>query len=185
MNGTTLNETPPMLIPCVIAGGIFGVLSGLPLVGAVNCACCALVVGGGVLAAFLYSRSCRDAGVPFTPGRGALVGLVAGLVHAVVATTVSTVVNFALGNFGRSLEEMNRFTPPDPEAAEVIHRITEIMESIGPAGMILVGLALWIVLGAIFSTIGGLIGGAMFKVEGSVEPVAGLEGDPVDRPPIG
>jgi hypothetical protein len=175
-------QTPSIWMPSLIAGGVFGVLSGMPLIGALNCACCALVIGCGVLAAFLYSRSCREAGVGFRPGRGALVGLAAGLFHALAATVISTIANLIVGDFERSLEQMQQFMPPDPEAAEAVERMVEIMESLGPIGMFFIGLIFWVVLSSIFATIGGLIGGALFKVE--IEPEAPLPGTP-PPPPIG
>ncbi len=158
------NQQPSMLVPVLIAGGVFGFLSGLPFVGALNCLCCALVVGCGFVAAYLYSKPCKDAEVRFAAGNGALVGLVAGLVHAVVATVIGGVAQLALGGaeWRQAIDQMEQVGSMDPQAIETI---THFMESTGPFVLALIGLLCWFVLGAIFATIGGAIGGAVFKHE--------------------
>jgi len=174
------NQQPSMIGPALIGGGVFGFLSGVPFVGALNCLCCALVIAGGFVAAYLYSRPCKDAGVPFTAGNGALVGLVAGVVHAVVATVVSSLAQLALGG-GDWQQMMDQFGGQmDPEAME---QITRFMESTGPFVMVLIGLLLWLVLGAVFSTIGGAIGGAVFKQEPPAAPPAMTPPPPYTEPP--
>ena len=64
------NRAPSMLKATLIGGLTAGVVSGLPFVSALNACCCALVIGGGFLAAFIYSRDCQRAGVAFRPGSG-------------------------------------------------------------------------------------------------------------------
>ena len=48
----------PKFKAALMGGGLFGVAAGLPYIGMVNIACCALYIGGGVLAAST-SRSRR------------------------------------------------------------------------------------------------------------------------------
>ena len=57
-----------------------GVLSALPLINAGNVCCCLWVVSGGVVAAYVLQQNQT---APITPGDGALVGLLAGLIGAV------------------------------------------------------------------------------------------------------
>ena len=57
-----------------------GVLSALPLVAAGNC-CCLWVISGGAIAAYLLQQNQT---APLTPADGALVGLLAGLIGAIV-----------------------------------------------------------------------------------------------------
>ena len=44
----------PKLRSALIGGGVFGVLAALPYIGFLNGICCALFIGGGVLAVYLY-----------------------------------------------------------------------------------------------------------------------------------
>ena len=76
-----MNQAPSMLKPALISGVAFGVAGAIPVINWINCACCALIVGCGFCAAFLYSKECRTAGFAFRPGNGATVGLVSGLIY--------------------------------------------------------------------------------------------------------
>ena len=72
-----MNEEP-MLKPALIGGVLLGILSSLPFV---NCACCAWIIGGGVLAAYLYVK---DSPSPVTLGRGVALGLLTGIIGTIV-----------------------------------------------------------------------------------------------------
>ena len=69
---------PGVFKPALIAGAIFGFLGGAPFVGALNCFCCALVLGCGFVASLLHSRACQLVGAPFTAASGVKVGFVSG-----------------------------------------------------------------------------------------------------------
>ena len=83
-------NAPPMLKSTLVGGGLLGAFSGLPYVFSLNTCCCALVACGGFLAAFLYSRECRQREVDFGPSSGAGVGLVAGLFYTIGTAAVSS-----------------------------------------------------------------------------------------------
>src|SRR5689334_16156478 len=69
------------MLQSALLGGVFiGILSALPIVNVANC-CCLWIVGGGVLAAYLERQP--DA-PPLTIARGAFLGLIAGIVGALV-----------------------------------------------------------------------------------------------------
>ncbi len=72
--------------PALIGGVVLGVLSALPIVSVGNACCCLWVVAGGVIAAYLFQQNQHR---PITPADGALVGLLAGLIGAVVARAIS------------------------------------------------------------------------------------------------
>jgi tetrahydromethanopterin S-methyltransferase subunit G len=168
-------ERPSMLKPALIGGSSAGFAAGLPMVGALNCACCALIVAGGFLASFLYSKACANAGVEFRAGKGAGLGLFAGLFYAVVSTVVSAIFNRVDADaVDRMMEALDRPDIP-PEFADGFVRFMELIAS--PIG-ILIAFLIGLVLASIFSTLGGLIGGSVFKVEAAPPSSAGPAAPP-------
>jgi hypothetical protein len=174
-----MNAKPSMLKAALIGGGALGVAGGLPLIGALNCACCALVIAGGFLAAYIYSKDAARAAVGFRPGNGAMVGLVASPFYALASTIVSAVASLAFGpqDMSEMVRQMEEGGAP-PEAVEWVERFTTMAE--GPAGWIF-GFFIALLLAVVFSTIGGLIGGAVFKHEPPVQVVP--PGGSVPPPP--
>ena len=140
----------------LVGGVVGGVLSGLPIVAAGNACCCLWVVSGGVVAAYLLQQ--REAAA-ITPGDGALVGLLAGIIGAFVYLVISLPLNILIAPIER--EMVNRFverlgTLP-PEFRDYANRSAAF-------SIVMVGLdfVVRIFLGAIFSTIGGLLGAVIF-----------------------
>ena len=136
------------------------------MIGALNCLCCSLIIGGGFLAAFLYSKECKSGNFAFKPGSGALVGLVAGLFYSVASTIVQGLVSVAGGgpspeDLEKMVEMLEQMNVP-PESVDQAIRFMEGMS--GPSGL-LFGFLITLLMAAIFSTVGGLIGGAVFKNE--------------------
>jgi hypothetical protein len=152
-----------MLKATLIGGALFGVVGGIPVLNLINCACCALIVGGGFLAAYLYSRECKAGGIEFRPGNGALVGLVAGLFYAIATTLVGAIFKAIMPQADpeEMAEMMEQFGAP-PESVDMALQFME--GSSGVMGLI-IGFFITLLVAAVFSTIGGLIGGASFKVE--------------------
>jgi hypothetical protein len=150
--------------PAFIGGLVMGVLSALPLVNVGNACCCLWVISGGVVAAYVFQQNQQT---PMTPGDGALVGLFAGLIGAVVQVVVSLPLDLLVGPMYRELAqravEMAGSMPP--EMRDLLDRISRR----GPPTLAflvvsqVVSAMVWGFLGAIFSTIGGLLGAVMFK----------------------
>ncbi len=160
-----MNQAPSMFKPAVISGVAFGIAGSIPVINWINCACCALIIGAGLFAAFLYSKESRKIGVSFGPGNGATVGVLAGLVYGVVAGVVGGAINaaFGMGDWQQAIEQIQASGADiDPATLE---QISSFMESSGGAMMFLIGLFFSLLCGAIFGVIGGLIGGSVFKVE--------------------
>ena len=72
------------LRPALIGGVALGLLSAIPIVSAANICCCAWVLAGGALAAYLYIK---ESPTPVSIGDGALLGLFAGGFGVVVQTS--------------------------------------------------------------------------------------------------
>jgi len=177
MNG----QAPSMLKPALIAGTAFGVAGAIPVVNWINCACCALIIGCGFVAAWLYSQPFKAAGLGFSAGNGAVVGLASGAVYGVVTGIVSAALSslFGLNDWNEVVEQLEQVGTMDPE---VVDQVSRFMESTGPATLTLAGIFFSILFGVIFATIGGLIGGAVFKAPPATgEPSVGVP----PRPPPG
>ncbi|HVS13361.1 MAG TPA: hypothetical protein VMV46_05540 [Thermoanaerobaculia bacterium] len=150
-----------LLKPALIGGGVLGVLSGIPIVSLGNCACCAWVVGGGVLAAYLYSQQIGPQPQP-PYGPAAALGALTGAIGAVVSSLVA--LPFSLIGLGGGLAGMQQALrdieglPPELQNA---------LASVGAAGvgigMLVIGFLFSLVVYAVFATIGSLIGITIFK----------------------
>ena len=156
-------------------GGLFiGVLSALPLVGLGNCCCCLWIVSGGVLAAYLDQQNDPR---PTSAGRGALVGLKAGVVGAFVWLIVTLLLQPILEPVRERMTAfvltMARDLPPElREALEQSDDASGFRYVIDFLG--------FLIIGAIFSTLGGLLGASFFKND--VPPALGGPGAP--PPPL-
>jgi hypothetical protein len=177
-------RSPDLLKPTLIAGLLFGFLGGVPFVNFINCACCALIIAAGFLASYLYSKECRKVGAEFRPGTGALVGLVAGAFYALMTTLVGTVASLAMGDFvATHLVDFFKQLPNMP--ADTVEQLDRMAEQAGTfsVGGLIVSFFGNVLFGAIFATVGGLIGGAVFKVERPAPPPPAPPPPPPFTPP--
>ena len=76
------------LKPALIGGAALGVASSVPILNLANCACCALVIGGGVLASYFYMKDAPPAAGP-AYGDALLLGLLTGVFGAVTSSVLS------------------------------------------------------------------------------------------------
>ena len=143
-----------------------GVLSALPIIAAGNICCCMWIIAGGVIAAYLLQQNHP---VSITPADGALVGLLAGLIGALVQVVVSIPIGLMVAPMERAM--LQRFLdmagnmPPDMR--DMLERFSR-GDNAPAAGVFfiisrIIALMFWLFVGAIFSTIGGLIGSLIFK----------------------
>src|SRR5512142_1663073 len=84
--------------PALFGGLVMGALSALPIVSAGNLCCCLWVVSGGVVAAYFLQQ---NQSTPVTQGDGALVGLYAGLIGAIVYLVLSIPITFIVAPMER------------------------------------------------------------------------------------
>jgi hypothetical protein len=146
-----------------MGGLVMGVLSALPIISAGNACCCLWVVSGGVVAAYLFQQN-RTA--PITPADGALVGLLAGLVGALVQVVLTIPIDLLVAPMQQAIVDrvLAMGTLP-PEARDILERYGHRAAAGGAYFIIsrVVGLMFWIFVGGLFSTLGGLLGAAVFK----------------------
>ena len=153
--------------PALVGGVVLGVLSALPVVAAGNLCCCLWVVSGGLVASYIFQQNHSG---PITPGDGALVGLLAGLVGACVQTIVSIPVEILVAPMERAmLQRFMEIAGNMPfEMRDAIDRYASSGAPFGMLGVILrriIGLMFMLFIGAIFSTLGGLLGAFIFRKE--------------------
>jgi hypothetical protein len=159
-----ITTRPSYAQPAVIGGVIMGVLSALPLVAAGNLCCCLWLLSGGAIAAYLLQQNQT---APLTPADGALVGLLAGLVGAFVRFAVAIPIDLMLAPMEHAILQriLDMGTLP-PEARDILERYAGRERELSGAFFIisrLVGLMFWLFLGAIFSTIGGVLGALIVR----------------------
>ena len=162
-------QTPSMMKPALIAGAAAGFIAAIPYIGWFNFCCCAWVVMCGLLAAFMQSSAHAKLSLPFSAKDGAVVGLASGMVYGIVNGVFQRVF-FTLLNGPEAVQQtLDKMAANgmDPEALEISRRIADIF--VGPGGA-LIAFFVALLAGAIFATIGGLIGGALFKKEGTPPP---------------
>jgi hypothetical protein len=85
-------NTRAFLLSILIAGLITGVLGNLPLLNLVNCALCIFAWLGGFLAVIFYKRF-QHGGPVATPGQGAGLGALTGLIGAFIGVVVYAITS--------------------------------------------------------------------------------------------
>jgi hypothetical protein len=151
--------------PALYGGLVMGVLSALPIISAGNVCCCMWVITGGLVAAYVLQQ--RQA-TPITPGDGALVGLMAGVFGAFVGLAISIPLTFLMAPMERQIVQrvLESSGNMPPELREMMQRFSSGDVQMTVAAHVVrltISLVVMLVLGAIFSTLGGLLGAVFFR----------------------
>jgi hypothetical protein len=148
-----------MMRAAALGGLALGAASATPILSALNCACCSLVVLGGFLTAYLYFK---DAPATATPqwGDAAIVGLLAGLIGAGVTAMLSlpiVLLGWGAGMWS-SIQEALSDTDLPPE-------LRAMLSTFGGGTFAITAILLSFVfnlfLYGLFSTLGSLLGAAV------------------------
>ena len=146
----------------VLIGGAFnGILSALPIVGAANLCCCLWVMGGGAVTAWLLQQGRT---VALRASEGAIGGALAGLAGAFFYTLVYTPMSLMMAPEVEALAELMSGGGVPPEAIEIYEAFSNNIVL-----MATISFGLWMFVGIVFSTIGGLLG-ALFASRSSGPP---------------
>lgn len=148
------------LKPALLGGLIVGVLSAIPFI---NYCCCIWTIGGGALAAYLYVKSSP---VPVRTGDGAIVGGLAGIIGGIIYLVIGLPLTLLFG------------------AAAMQERLTRTGIEFPVSGMVLMIVAAIIgaVIVALLTTLGGVIGVAIFEKRKGNGPVPPSPPNPVATP---
>ena len=151
----------PKFMSALIGGGVFGIVAALPYIDMLNAICCALYIGGGVLAVYFYSKEQTSfQKAPY--GDGAVVGVLAGVIGGIVTTLVSAVV-MAMGLVPDFADTTEGFAQLEQMGIEVPSFLRDMASGQGVSAAILgTRLVINVILFGIFATIGGLVGVAIF-----------------------
>jgi hypothetical protein len=171
-----------LLQPAAVGGLFIGVLSALPLISAGNCCCCLWVIGGGLVAAYLLQQ---HQPAPITVGDGAVVGLLAGLIGAVVQFIVSIPILLVAGPVqARMMQRIfERLAAENPDFGRIADQ-AHYSAGAGFVGLVF-GFFMALVAGAIFATLGGMLGAAFFKKDQPpLAPPAPPMPPPFNPPPL-
>jgi hypothetical protein len=161
--------------PALLGGAVGGVLSALPFIGAFNVCCCLWVVTGGVVAAYLLQQNQQT---PITAADGAIVGIFAGLIGAAINSLISLPISMVMGPVVQGFfERLSTMSNLPPEARDALENMANRRADMGPFGLVLaffLGLCFNLFAGAIFSTLGGLLGSAIFAKKVPPAPPASI-----------
>jgi len=134
-----------------------GVLSALPIIAVGNVCCCLWVISGGVVAAYVLQQGQPQ---PITPADGAFAGFLAGILGAFVYIVIYVPTDVVIGPMER---EMVQRAIENMGGAEGFRSYFERSEVVAGPIRYAISFLTMLFVGAIFSTIGGLLGALMFR----------------------
>jgi len=134
-----------------------GVLSALPVISAGNICCCLWVICGGVAAAYVLQQGEPH---PITPADGAFIGFLSGIVGAFVYVVIYVPTDLVIGPIER---EMVRRAAENFGGSEGFRTYFERSEGLAAPIRYVISFLTMLFVGAIFSTIGGVVGALMFR----------------------
>lgn len=183
MSSLNMNTT---IQPVLIAGILFGILTAIPPFNFINvCTCCSLFAAAGFVAGWLYRRS---SGNYLTPGSGALLGALTGVVggttHSAISFPIAMILEKVGGgqreNIAERLSEI--LGEKNAEAAEIVRRFLENSEGMGFL-FLLIKLISDILFFSLFALLGGILYAAIFKNRNVPSmPAANASTSPIPTP---
>src|SRR5437868_7820904 len=106
------------LKPAIIGGIVVGLLSAIPFVNIVNICCCFWAILGGAIATYLYIKGSP---APVKAGDGAVMGLMSGVVGALIYIVIGIPLGFLVGATMMSL--LSGFVESvNPQQADLMRR---------------------------------------------------------------
>ena len=151
------------VLSALIAGIVMGVLANLPVLNFLNCILCLWIWVGGILGVFLYRRF-QHGESGLTPGQGAGLGALAGLIAVFVGVVVYAATSFISMPM---MAAMARYFQIEGDLP---------FQQAGPWAMIssaIFFMLVNLVADPLFGAISGFIGASLLRKEPQVPPEAG------------
>ena len=145
------------MLQAALLGGLFiGVLSALPIVKYANC-CCVWIITGGIVAAYLDQQNDPRT---ITAGRGALAGLLAGVIGAFVWLLAALALSALFTPLQESMAQAVLRNAPD-----IPPDVRNVLENLGSSSSVeyVMSFVVRLFVGSLVATIGGLLGAAFFR----------------------
>jgi len=176
-------EKPNKIQPALVGGLIVGLLWSIPFLNLINFCCCLGVMIGGAVAALMLVK--RSPVFPVSSSDGAAVGALAGAVgagiHLIIGVPIGLIMNQASFSVLKSLlAQMN-----DPQVRSAMDQALSESANQGFAERLLGALVGWLIVSAVsvgFSTLGGVIGVAIFEKRKGQQPPVAPSGPDYGRP---
>ncbi len=166
-------EKPNKFRIALIAGTVIGVVSAVPGISLINCCCCAGVWLGGVLAMYLYRQQFTEGMPPLESSDALMLGLMAGVVGAFVATIMNLLILAVFGPVeqelvrslvGKFLDRMAEQGSLSSDMVETIKdQVEQSIKDSGRLSSIFGSLFVALIVYPIFAILGALLGFAIFK----------------------
>ena len=156
--------SPNRVKAAAIGGSIAGAASEIPVLNFLNLACCALVVGGALLAVHLALRN--EPPTDSAPlGAGAAIGALSGVFAAAVGTIISIPVTLLIGNIAQegiaTFLESSEDLQIEGLPRDLLESLTTSSEGIVMSALLL-GLVFSLLLYTVFAALGGILGASLF-----------------------
>lgn len=140
--------TPSKTQPALLGGVTIGVLSALPVI---NCCCCAWILFGGAMAAYLMQQNHP---APIEIGDGAVVGLMSGLVGVFTWLIASMLISTVTAPFEAALVQQTL-----RESANLPPFLRDALENSRSAQGFGIGAVFGFFVMLVIMTTGGMLGG--------------------------
>ena len=152
------------LKPALIGGIVIGVLSVIPFVSAANLCCCLWAILGGLLATYLYVK---NSPTPASAGDGAVLGVIAGAIGAVIYLVIGIPIAIAMGPVMRNMF-VRLMENIDARQAEMLRQQFEA-QGTAIAPIIIQALVIAALI-FVFAILGGLLGVPIFEKRKGTPP---------------
>ncbi|HTP13535.1 MAG TPA: hypothetical protein VMM37_07885 [Bacteroidota bacterium] len=166
-------EKPNKWRPALIGGLVIGAVSGIPLISLVNCCCCAGILGGGVLAYYLYREEHTEGMEPLESSDALIIGIMAGVIGAFVQAAIHAfILLFFAGAqerlmrsiFEQLIDRLERSGSFPADALDQMRdSIENSMRESRSVGGFMVNLFVSVIVYPIFAMLGGLLGYGLFR----------------------
>ncbi|MCX7877423.1 MAG: DUF4199 family protein [Ignavibacteria bacterium] len=159
--------TPNKLNAVLLSSFVMLILSLIPFLNLINLICCAGIIIGGASGTLYYARQCKATGYPLNNGDGVMIGILGGIISAVIYVIVSTLlIMFTNSN---PVEMVYKFTEEygieiPPESEKLLKQVYEEYQQKGFSFMMLgVELFIRVISHTLFGAIGGLLVASFFN----------------------